>query len=277
MQKPLASHELVEGWTVILPRGWGLAFWKSLVFAGARVAGFEDVRAMHFESGFPCFPQDYPGTRAFEVQRHLVKKEAKEVWEKRPPAKRVNFVKRGIDHPFECAFEALATVEHMEEIEKPDGLAARPTYNLIQGEKLVASILSNDTFESTLNTLCKQRALEYEKEAPQLDDALVKVRVKFIDRGKPAPYAMVYLLEGFEEYDQCTFHIRRQSPLKKSKRKLKELLEVVKAEKTLTIPEKAQHVGYITNGNFSLTLGYGFGVGACTANGLKKMEALDIS
>ncbi|KAI7892348.1 NUC188 domain-containing protein [Mucor mucedo] len=274
-QKPLSSHELVEGWTLILPRGWGLPFWKSLVFAGARVAGFEDVRAMHFESGFPCFPQDYPGTRAFEVHRQLMKKEAEKVWEKRPPAKRVNFGKRGIEHPFECAFESLATVEHME-IDNAHNLPPRPTCTLIQGERLVRDILT-DAFETTLETLTRQRGLEGEKQTPQLDDALIKIRVKYIDRGKPAPYAMVYLLEDYEEYDQCTFHIRHQSPLKKSKRKLKELLEVQTdiSKKSIAIPEKPQHIGYITNGNFSLTLGYGFGVGACTVNGLKKMDAID--
>lgn len=226
-QKPLSTHELVEGWTVILPRGWGLAFWKSMVFAGARVAGFEDVRAMHFESGFPCFPQDYPGTRAFEVQRQLVKKAAEAIWEKRPPAKRVNFEKRGIEHPFECAFESLSTVEHME-LENQHALAARPNYNLIQGDKLISAVLteSQENLQSTLDTFAKQRNIEIERFNFSLDDTLVKIRVKYIDRGKPAPFAMIYLLEDDQEYDHFTFHIRHQSPLKKSKRKLKELMEI---------------------------------------------------
>ncbi|GAA5804971.1 hypothetical protein HPULCUR_010481 [Helicostylum pulchrum] len=277
-QKPLSTHELIEGWTVILPRGWGLAFWKSMVFAGARVAGFEDVRAMHFESGFPCFPQDYPGTRAFEVHRQLVKEAAEAIWEKRPPAKRVNFEKRGIEHPFECAFESLSTVEHME-LENQHDLAARPNYNLIQGDKLISAVLteSQENLQSTLDAFAKQRNIEIERFNFLLDDTMVKIRVKYIDRGKPAPFAMIYLLEDDKEYDQFTFHIRHQSPLKKSKRKLKELMEVqVDAKKKNTfVPSKSQHIGYITNGDFSLTLGYGFGIGACTVNGLKKMNNID--
>lgn len=239
-QKPLASHELIEGWTMILPRGWGLPFWKSLVFAGCRVAGFQDVRAMHYESGFPCFPQDYPGTRAFEAQRQLNKKAAEEVWAKRPPAKRVNFTKRGVDHPFECAFETLASVEHMDVESQEGGLATRPTYSLLQGEALVSAILSSDesSFQTKLDKFIANREIISDRESPfQLDDTLVKIRVKYIDRGKPAPNAMIYLLEDEKEYDQCTFHIRHQSPLKKSKRKLKELLEVAQsdAEKVRTL------------------------------------------
>lgn len=233
-QKPLSSHELVEGWTMILPRGWGLPFWKSLVFAGCRVAGYLDVRSMHFESGFPCFPQDYPGTRAFEIQRQLNKKAAEEVWAKRPPAKRVNFAKRGIDHPFECAYETLTSVDHMQLENQEGGLAARPTYSLLQGEPLVNAILTEDetSFQAKLDKFISNRGITTQKEAPQLDDTLVKIRVKYIDRGKAAPNAMIYLLQDEKEYDQCTFHIRHQSPLKKSKRKLKELLEVTQdAEK----------------------------------------------
>jgi ribonuclease P/MRP protein subunit POP1 len=227
-QQPLSSHELIEGWTVIIPRGFGLAFWKSLVFAGARVAGYDDVRAMHFESGFPCFPQDYPGTRAFEVNRQLVKKAAQAIWEKRPPAKRVNYIKRGVDHPFECAFETLSTIDHME-VESQCNLAVRPTSALMLGEKLVSSLLSTtdeSAYQSTVNALLRNRQLNIQLPLLQIDDALIKVRAKYIDRGKPSANAMVFVLEDLDEYNQCIFHLRHQSPLKNSKRKLKELLEI---------------------------------------------------
>lgn len=225
-QQPLSSHELIEGWSVIIPRGFGLPFWKSLVFAGARVAGYEDVRAMHFESGFPCFPQDYPGTRAFEVNRQLAKKVAETVWEKRPPAKRVNHAKRRIQHPFECAFETLTTIEHME-LESQHNLAVRPTYALIHGEltSFLLSVADESVYQSKIDALLRNRHLDIQPPVLQLDDTLVKVRAKYIDRGKPSANAMVFLLEDLDEYNQSTFHIRHQSPLKKSKRKLKELLE----------------------------------------------------
>ncbi|KAL9548705.1 hypothetical protein MBANPS3_005558 [Mucor bainieri] len=263
-QKPLSSHELIEGWTVLLPRGFGLAFWKSLTFAGARVAGYDDVRAMHFESGVPCFPHDYPGTRAFEVQRQLTKAAAEQVWSKRPPGKRVNFSKRGIAHPFESAFETLATAEPMQ-LEPAHNLAVRPHYSLISGERFVSSVLASTTGSDALGVL-------------DLDDTLVKVRLKYIDRGKPAAHAMIYAMQQPHDYETCTYHLRHQSPLVKSKRKLKELMEANAAEQqqiSCDIPPTSQHIGYITNGDFSLSLGYGFGIGACTVAGLKKLKAID--
>lgn len=277
-QKPLASHELIEGWTMILPRGWGLPFWKSLVFAGVRVAGFEDLRAMHYESGMPYFPHDYPSTRAFEVQRDLSKKAALAIWEKRPPGKRVNFKKRGIEHPFESAFETLATVEHME-VDKEGNLSIRPNCVLLQGQPLVSAALSpsHDAFQSKLDSLLKNRGITSQSPTFSLDDALVKIRVNYIGRGKPANHALVYVLENLDEYNACTYHMRHHTPVKKSKRKVKELLEVDNEapDFSLAIPFKTQHIGYITNGNFSLTLGHGFGIGACTLSGLKKIISLD--
>ncbi|CEP11349.1 hypothetical protein [Parasitella parasitica] len=272
-QKPLSSHELIEGWSIIIPRGFGLAFWKSLVFAGARVAGYDDVRAMHFESGMPCFPHDYPGTRAFEVQRQLTKKAALEIWSKRPPGKRVNFIKRGIEHPFESAFETLTTVDHMQ-TEAQNNLAARPLYSLICGDKFVSEFISTSPKS---NALLSKLGIATDELDP--NETLVKIRLKYIDRGKPAPHAMIYILENQQDYDKYTFHIRHQSPLIKSKRKLKELLEINGREQNIdsNIPPKSQHIGYITNGDFSLSLGYGFGIGACTVEGLKKLNAIDTS
>lgn len=219
-QKPLSSHELIEGWSVIVPRGFGLAFWKSFTFAGARVAGYDDIRAMHFESGVPCFPHDYPGTRAFETQRQLTKKAAQEIWSKRPPGKRVNFAKRGIEHPFESAFESLTTIDHMQ-VEPEHNLAVRPAYSLIHGEQLVSGFLAPTAKSEAFLT---KRRIEVDNLG--VDDTLVKIRVKYIDRGKPSAHAMVYIIENQQDFDKYTYHIRHQSPLNKSKRKLKELMEI---------------------------------------------------
>ncbi|KAG1461107.1 hypothetical protein G6F56_005800 [Rhizopus delemar] len=262
----LSSSELIEGWTLVLPRGWGMAFWKSLVFAGARVAGFEDIRAMHFESGHAYFPHDFPGTRAFETHRQMVRKEAQEVWDKKPPAKRINFAKRGVEHPFECAFESLAVADHMVDD------AARPNYALLQGP-LLGSL---SQLSEKLNAVVAKRGLDLKLSEVVLDEMLAKIRLRYLDRGKPATNAMIYLVEEKTVYEQCTHHLQSRSALK-TKRKLKEMLEEDESHKQISnyIPSKSQHIGYITNGNFSFSLGYGFGIGACTLDGLKRIEALD--
>jgi len=34
-----SSSEFVGGWNIIMPANWGMAFWKSFIFAGAWVSG----------------------------------------------------------------------------------------------------------------------------------------------------------------------------------------------------------------------------------------------
>lgn len=34
-----SSPEFIGGWNIVLPAGWGMAFWKSFIFAGAWVGG----------------------------------------------------------------------------------------------------------------------------------------------------------------------------------------------------------------------------------------------
>ncbi|KAI8970247.1 ribonucleases P/MRP protein subunit POP1-domain-containing protein [Mycotypha africana] len=274
-QKPLSSQELVEGWTIIIPKGFGLPFWKSFVFAGARVAGYDDVRSMHFESGYPCFPQDYPGTRAFEGHRCLFKEKLEAVWQKKPPAKRVNFKKRGVDHPFECAFETLSTTEHMQ-LDVENNLPTRPTYSILQGPALIIPLLSSGNFLDELTKLQKKRGIRITEQDISLADTLVKVRLKYIDRGKPVMNSMIYSLEDINLYDQYTVALRQKLPKTHSKRKAEVFSDgIVDKYKATYLPDKAEQIGYVTNGDFSLTLGHGFGLGACTIAGLQRLQKID--
>ncbi|KAI8360797.1 ribonucleases P/MRP protein subunit POP1-domain-containing protein [Blakeslea trispora] len=274
-KRALQSHEWAQGWSLIIPRGFGMAIWKSLVFAGGRVAGYEDMRAIQFESGFPSFPQDYPGTRSFEVHRAQVKNALEAVWQKRPSSKRVNYVKRGIEHPFECAFESLSQAEHME-VEPELNLSARPSYALIRGTQLASSLMSGlEGLSEEMNALRTKRGLAMELSLPDLNEALVQIRLKYIDRGKPMMNAMIYLIKDEETYKQCTSLIRCQASLRAVKRKAKDMLKAATNNEPIPIPAKTDHIGYVTNGDFSLTLGHGFGIGACSIAGLREMDALD--
>ncbi|RUP48702.1 hypothetical protein BC936DRAFT_144143 [Jimgerdemannia flammicorona] len=105
--RSLSSSEYLEGWTLVLPALWGMAFWKSFIFAGARVGGLRERHGMHFESGVSCFPYDFPGTRGYRVWKETKKIEEERAWAKRPPAKRVNFGKLGVRSPFDTDFAGL--------------------------------------------------------------------------------------------------------------------------------------------------------------------------
>jgi ribonuclease P/MRP protein subunit POP1 len=50
------------GWDVIVPAGWGMAFWLPLVFAGGRAIGLKERKSVALEKGVPHFPEDFPDT-----------------------------------------------------------------------------------------------------------------------------------------------------------------------------------------------------------------------
>lgn len=49
-----------NGWNVLLPKGWGMAFWIPLSYRGARVGGLKEA-IMHSQyKRFPYIPSDFP-------------------------------------------------------------------------------------------------------------------------------------------------------------------------------------------------------------------------
>ncbi|XP_061571759.1 ribonucleases P/MRP protein subunit POP1 [Cololabis saira] len=96
------------GWDLLLPKGWGMAFWVPLVYRGVRIAGLNMSLKHSQNKAAPHFPQDYPdcpgGVRFQEEQEvQLLDK-----FKRRPPAKRTNYVKHGCLAPFRCPWQQLA-------------------------------------------------------------------------------------------------------------------------------------------------------------------------
>lgn len=93
---------LASGYTLLVPRGWGLPFWHSLVFTGARVLGQEQLRQRHLNAGLASFPHDWVASRSYAALEREAAASRAEVWRRKPPAKRVNY-DRGeavCPHPF---------------------------------------------------------------------------------------------------------------------------------------------------------------------------------
>ncbi|KAJ1658688.1 Ribonucleases P/MRP protein subunit pop1 [Dispira simplex] len=110
--------EFTQGWTLIVPQGWGADFWKCLVFAGVRVGGIRDYRNNHFEAGLSCYPFDMAGNAGFTQEQATIKTELESQYEKRPPGKRINYEKLGITRPFEAPLHTLVPNEQNEGDEK---------------------------------------------------------------------------------------------------------------------------------------------------------------
>ena len=99
---PLAKKgsELSNGWLLVVPSGWGMSFWLSLVFAGARTCGLREQAQINLEAKAPSFPRMWPGTAGFEEWVEEQARERWERWHKRPPAKRINYGKCHVPCPF---------------------------------------------------------------------------------------------------------------------------------------------------------------------------------
>ncbi|XP_027287325.1 ribonucleases P/MRP protein subunit POP1 isoform X3 [Cricetulus griseus] len=96
-----------SGWDVLLPKGWGMAFWIPFIFRGARVGGLKEATVHSQYRRSPNIPGDFPdclaGVRFAEDQA----KDLLEKYKRRPPAKRPNYVKLGTLAPFCCPWEQL--------------------------------------------------------------------------------------------------------------------------------------------------------------------------
>ena len=95
-----ASKECLSGFTLLVPRRWGNAFWLSLVHPGTRVAGQAQIRQQGIEGGKLAFPFDFVGTAMFDAYWKQEGQVQKRIWEKRPRGKRVEYEKLEIRFPY---------------------------------------------------------------------------------------------------------------------------------------------------------------------------------
>nr|XP_019570559.1 PREDICTED: ribonucleases P/MRP protein subunit POP1 [Rhinolophus sinicus] len=96
-----------SGWDVLLPKGWGMAFWIPLIYRGARVGGLKEA-IMHSQyKRSPYIPGDFPDCPAGILFAEEQAKNLLEKYKRRPPAKRPNYVKLGTLAPFCCPWEQL--------------------------------------------------------------------------------------------------------------------------------------------------------------------------
>lgn len=107
IQQSLGSTHQGSGWDLIVPSNWGMAFWVSLNYRGARACGVRELQKCSLEVQTLHFPLDYPDTAAGQLsndeQRQLL--EAKH--QRYPPDKRRNYGKLLIRQPFCCSWSDL--------------------------------------------------------------------------------------------------------------------------------------------------------------------------
>jgi len=101
------NKHLGSGWDLIVPRHCGMAFWRSLVFAGARVMGLNSRRQLELERGSMSFPLDFIDTQAGQNLLHQQFAEERRQYERKPPSKRVNYAKLNSIFPWKIDWMQL--------------------------------------------------------------------------------------------------------------------------------------------------------------------------
>ncbi|XP_002737579.1 ribonucleases P/MRP protein subunit POP1-like isoform X2 [Saccoglossus kowalevskii] len=95
------------GWDIVIPSGWGMAFWIALIYRGARAGGEREAQSASAQQGLPYFPYDFPDTLAYNETSNLRKNELESKYSRYPPDKRTNYAKFGVVAPFCSPWEQL--------------------------------------------------------------------------------------------------------------------------------------------------------------------------
>ncbi|KAF9898081.1 hypothetical protein BX616_004518 [Lobosporangium transversale] len=236
------SSEFECGWTLILPKGWGMPFWKSFIFAGARPGGTRERRSFHFETRQSCFPYDFPSTTAYSVYAEEFKKEAEAKYSRKPIAKRINYSKIGVQDPFGAVWpKALKAGVTMLQGSKDggDGVDDRTEDKqnqqqqkiwLLQTPKLITALTETsrasasngedvaNSRELTIETLNQSVITEslqgilsspclqgMKGSLPRIEDALVRVGVDFLGRGTIGMNGMIYAIPEKHYQEWATY------------------------------------------------------------------------
>ncbi|XP_030638970.1 ribonucleases P/MRP protein subunit POP1 [Chanos chanos] len=120
------------GWDLLLPKGWGMAFWIPLLYRGVRTGGLQ-VGLKHSQNkGVAHFPHDYPDCPAGARFQQEQEMDLLEKFKRRPPSKRANYIKHGCLAPFRCPWQQL--VEEWEEIVREGGDAGKSPEDTVTGQ-----------------------------------------------------------------------------------------------------------------------------------------------
>ncbi|XP_030015166.1 ribonucleases P/MRP protein subunit POP1-like isoform X2 [Sphaeramia orbicularis] len=225
------GHEMSSwgaGWDLLLPKGWGMAFWVPLVYRGVRIGGLNMSLKHSQNKSAPHFPHDYPDCPAGVHFQEEQEAELLDKFKRRPPAKRTNYIKHGCLAPFCCPWQQLAeewehiTREGGEEREGAgrsrttteadtvmEGEVATPRQDVTMTMAQRFTVLRNRKSLRLLSGWCKpttskgQRACRLRPPPPSLDLSAVKsfltshrmtlvwVRLSLLSGGKPELHGIV--------------------------------------------------------------------------------------
>jgi hypothetical protein len=92
---------------LLVPSGFGKKIWRQLFIKGTKAAGRLEYEHAFHQLDKRVFPQDFPHSRFFAEYEQEQHTQAFDAFLRRPPAKRVNYVKIGSPFPFSFNFKEI--------------------------------------------------------------------------------------------------------------------------------------------------------------------------
>lgn len=107
LQRPGLLRDRISfgsGFDLIIPAGYGMSTWLSLVRCGAKSGGWREIETISSEMSEEVF---LPDTLACQKEDLRILKLRRDEYFNKPPNKRVNYRKMGITSPFICPWKQL--------------------------------------------------------------------------------------------------------------------------------------------------------------------------
>jgi ribonuclease P/MRP protein subunit POP1 len=291
-------------WTLLLPWKCVQPVWYSVMYyplstgGQPRFGGIMEKRQLSFETGTPCFPEDFPGTKAGLEWETQERERRHAEWKRRPKSKRVNWDvvdlgegrKGEIGEGWACDWQRLvngppmvpSTVEDAQaandaaasrEIEDPTSESLQPLqlthHSPAEARALLSSVKPSDPLTNARNPLAN-------------------VRITLLTRGVPQACARIYRLPsttaaGGLRQRWLALHPSKQAQVKQrgpknslprlSKNTSIDVMQQRLSQSLLSAPKVGDSdypvcpheedlIGFVTSGNFNLGEGQGTGVGS---------------
>lgn len=261
----------VSMWHVVFPSSWARDFLKAFVFAGARLCALQDMASVYRELSIPYFPFDYPETTAAATTASIQTEELLAKWSKKPPAKRVNYTKLGVDRPFSNNYSSLSIGDDSFFVLN-SGLLLKKFFLLLR-KYLPKDSYSPNFFSEFSSVIAKYGA---STDIDWSGKALVRAVVAVNSKGQPCEYGRLYVAPlSLLEKLLPVFRAQRAQ----RKRKLGDdgaffspeiLLEldsrqvvmssVLSELDSLSARRELELCGYVSSGGYSLNSGSGRGI-----------------
>ncbi|PFH53963.1 hypothetical protein AMATHDRAFT_136328 [Amanita thiersii Skay4041] len=255
----------LHGWRLIVPAGWSMAFFSSLVFTGTRVGGQRERQTQAFEAGLTYFPRDFPFTRGYTTYSDERENDERGYWNRKPPAKRVNYTKLGIRSPWRADWEVILGLsdEDFVTTQRDDSMDVSLARDTIRPCLLQGPLMKE------FNKLRRGFGLDplIVKSGELLQGALMPVSINMCKRGMPEEMDTIHIM-GDEEASKWMKAMQRHRSLAM----LTEADDDSPEELSVFRPPHSTIVGYVTTGNYSLSRSKGFAIGAISLSRMIELE-----